>query len=200
MDSSPPTLSIDAVFASDGINPNPALDTARVLMVADVIVAVDVMCRNRLPMLGRKEVQEIIDSGQSKDLRVLHIERDLDTTELELLIALLLGVKGRCDSPLRCLWLVRNSSSGRHRGGDGVIPEPMLVQEMLVRTAERFRCRCSAMLHAESLLCESSAWIPYVNGLDRHDDSSHALGLFCDLDSAKSVAAEERSHAHLPHF
>jgi len=75
----------------------PSRSTHELLAKADCIVAVDVMTGAEAVVWGLEWLQEIIDSRQSKEGRVLRIELDSGTGELETLLELVRSVHGRHD-------------------------------------------------------------------------------------------------------
>jgi hypothetical protein len=91
------TISIHALFASDGINPNLESDPRGMLDGADLIFGVDTMSHREFLVYGRDSLQEVVKSGRARQMSVVRIELDQDTTELELLIALVRVMKGKDD-------------------------------------------------------------------------------------------------------
>ena len=93
------TISIHALFHTDGINPNESgpIDPRRIMDSADVIIAVDVMSRRESLVFGRQVLASIVRENIARGVRVLRVELDMDTDELERLLALTLVVKGSHD-------------------------------------------------------------------------------------------------------
>ena len=92
-----PTIPFNALFAADGINPNPEWDPRPVVYSADLIFGVDVMSRKQFLVYGQPTLRRIIKTGKSEHCRVLRIELDRETDELERLCAVVQAVKGRHD-------------------------------------------------------------------------------------------------------
>jgi hypothetical protein len=91
------TVSIHALFSSDGINPNPESDPRGMLNGADLIFGVDAMSRREFLVYGRDGLKEVVTSGRARYMSVVRVELDQDTTELELLLALVPVIKGKDD-------------------------------------------------------------------------------------------------------
>src|SRR5262249_38520381 len=92
-----PTVSIHALFAADGINPNPEFDPRPALAAVEVILGVDVMTGREFLVYGRDALERVVRSGRPMPMRVLKVGLDQETDELERLIALVLITKGRHD-------------------------------------------------------------------------------------------------------
>jgi hypothetical protein len=92
-------IPIDALFASDGISPNPELDAAKMLSEAQVIIGRDVMTGHEFLLFGRDRLARIARTGVEQAAVVLKIELDQETDELEKLIALVEFIKGKHDYP-----------------------------------------------------------------------------------------------------
>jgi hypothetical protein len=90
---------IAALFASDGINPNPQSDPRGALHAAELIIGMDVMSGHQFLLYGREALERIASTGEAEGLRTLLIALDQPTDELERAIALMQTVKGRCDYP-----------------------------------------------------------------------------------------------------
>jgi len=88
---------IEALFSSEGMNPNPDIDANGLMSEADVIFGVDVMTCNRFLVYGRDALKRIARIGLSEDLAVVVIELDQESEELEKLIALVEVLKGKHD-------------------------------------------------------------------------------------------------------
>jgi hypothetical protein len=95
----PDVIPIHALFAADGINPNPehADEIRQALHDAEVIFGVDVMSQHEFLVYGRHVPQQVLDTGQERDVHVLRIGLDMETDELERLVALVRVVKGHDD-------------------------------------------------------------------------------------------------------
>lgn len=93
------SIPIHALFAADQASPNDALETdpRELISTADIVIAVDVMTRNKSLVYGRRILEGIIASGKSKPVVVLPVELDMETDELERLLVLLEIVKGHHD-------------------------------------------------------------------------------------------------------
>jgi hypothetical protein len=88
---------IDALFAPGGINLNPEVEFREWLTEAEVIIGIDVMSRHRFLVYGRDALEEVVRSGEPREMDVFAVELDRETDELERLCALAEVVKGRCD-------------------------------------------------------------------------------------------------------
>jgi len=93
------TIPIHALFAEDNINPNEEweIDPRQLVDSADVVLAVDVMTGNKALVYGRSALEEIAQSGKGRKLEVLEVELDMETDELERLLALMRVMKGHDD-------------------------------------------------------------------------------------------------------
>ena len=82
-------ISIDALFAYDGISPNEHadLDPRELIGSADVVVAVDVMSQRKQLLYGRQKLKDIVASGKPQMGVYLEIELDEKTDDLEKLCA-----------------------------------------------------------------------------------------------------------------
>jgi len=92
-------LPFHALFAEDNINPNEDLarHPADVVASADVVLAQDVMTGRQALVYGRKVLEAIAAGRQADALAVLAVELDMDTDELERLVALVRVIKGHDD-------------------------------------------------------------------------------------------------------
>jgi hypothetical protein len=93
------TVPFHALFAADNLNPNAHLgrDPSAVVASADVVLAQDVMTGRQSLIYGRKLLEMIVASGKGEEAEFLAVELDLDTDELERLIALVRVIKGHDD-------------------------------------------------------------------------------------------------------
>jgi hypothetical protein len=89
-------IPIEALFG-EGLSPNLDANPRRALHEADVILGVDVMSQREFLLFGRDAIDRIIATGKAEMCRVLRIELDQETTELEKAVALVRTVKGRDD-------------------------------------------------------------------------------------------------------
>ena len=71
----------------------------RLVAVADLVVAVDVMTRESLLVYGEVALFPVEFGGRSAAFRVLAVELDFDTAEVDTLAALVELVKGDHDLP-----------------------------------------------------------------------------------------------------
>ena len=55
------------------------------------------LSRREFLVYGRDSLQEVVKSGRARQMSVVRIELDQDTTELELLIAVVRVMKGKDD-------------------------------------------------------------------------------------------------------
>ena len=90
-------LPIAALFGRDHREPNMEIDAPQILADADIIFGQDVMDQHYFLVYGRQLLKRIHKSRKPEALRVLVIEIDQETDELELLIVLMEKTKGRCD-------------------------------------------------------------------------------------------------------
>lgn len=90
-------IPLHALFAADGISPNPDLDARQALTAADVIVGVDVMSKQEFVLYGKKTLEKIARQKKGQNISVFRIELDEDNGDLERAAALVTAVKGRCD-------------------------------------------------------------------------------------------------------
>jgi hypothetical protein len=86
------TLSIHSMFAADGLSHNIYCDSRPFLAAAEIIFSVDVMSQKKTVVYGREALALI---GEGPSPRVLCVELDEDTDELERLCALVQVTKGR---------------------------------------------------------------------------------------------------------
>jgi len=93
------TIPIHALFAEDNINPNEELacDPSELMAAVEVVFAVDVMSGGRALVYGKDVLEDIVATGQSRPVQVLGVELDMETDELERLVALVRVVKGHDD-------------------------------------------------------------------------------------------------------
>lgn len=93
------TVPFHALFAEDNIGPNESLapHPADVVASADVVLAQDVMTGRQALVYGRSVLGAIAAGGQAAEVAVLAVELDMDTDELERLVALVRVVKGHDD-------------------------------------------------------------------------------------------------------
>lgn len=91
------TIPIHALFDKSGHAPNLNADPRQVLHESSVIFGIDVMTRNEFLVFGRTTLERMAATATSEPVRVLRIEIDQATEELEQLLALMRTVKGRHD-------------------------------------------------------------------------------------------------------
>lgn len=93
------TISIHALFAADGINPNDDVEPhPRDLMTsAEVVVAVDVMSGRESLLFGRRILEQVVAGSLDRDPVVLKVELDMETDDLERMLALIRVTKGHDD-------------------------------------------------------------------------------------------------------
>jgi hypothetical protein len=92
-------IPIDALF-DEVLGPTlgrQGFDSTAVLREADVILGVDVVSRHEFLVYGQALIEDMIKSGRVRPGRVLKIELDQATDELEKLVALVELVKGSHD-------------------------------------------------------------------------------------------------------
>jgi hypothetical protein len=88
------TRPIDALVGVDG-RLSPAGDPLPIVLAADIIIAVDVMTRREEVASGRKVLQGGAPSDEAGTRRVLKVELDAETDELERLAVLITAFKGQ---------------------------------------------------------------------------------------------------------
>ena len=98
------TIPIDALFASDGINPNKSadFDPRATIMAADVILGVDVMSGHEFLLYGYDALQQIVRANRTEALKIVRIALDQATYELEQIGALITILRGHCDYDKVC--------------------------------------------------------------------------------------------------
>ena len=89
-------VTLESLFASDGINPNEDIDASDLLAEADVIVARDVMSLHETLVYGRDTVERIA-AGEELPAQLLKVDIDFETDDLEKLLALVQVAKGHHD-------------------------------------------------------------------------------------------------------
>jgi hypothetical protein len=89
-------IPIAALF-DHALGPNLADDPRGLLQSADVIVAVDVMSQAEALIYGREALTRISKSREADELGVMKVGLDVETDELERLIALVRVIKGHDD-------------------------------------------------------------------------------------------------------
>ncbi len=90
-------IPIDALFATDGVDPNPERDPRQDITGADVILGLEVMSGQQFLLHGRGTLERIARSGKSGRPRCPLIALEKETEELERALALLIVLKGRHD-------------------------------------------------------------------------------------------------------
>lgn len=88
---------LDALFDESGRGPNISSDPRPLLNGADVILGVDRMSGREFLVFGADALRNVTKTGQSKWLKVLRIELDQETDDLERVLALMTVVKGKHD-------------------------------------------------------------------------------------------------------
>jgi hypothetical protein len=96
----PARLPLEALIGEDG-GPNRAahFDPWELVDAADVIFAVDIDTEDEVPVFGRDFLESVSAGGAAVPARVLHVEIDQDTEDLERLLGIVVAVKGRHDYP-----------------------------------------------------------------------------------------------------
>jgi hypothetical protein len=92
-----PIIPLAAFFAPDGLRPNPEFDSRWILHRAKVILAIDSRSNEEVLVFGRRTLEAIVKSNVSKGLALVKIGIDIETDELDRLLALVRLVKGRDD-------------------------------------------------------------------------------------------------------
>jgi len=91
-------ISIHALLAEDGINPNvqAGFDARQILQAADVILGMDVMTRGTFIVYGRDFLADVSNARKDAQIAALvKVELDQDSDELAQLLSLVNSVKGR---------------------------------------------------------------------------------------------------------
>jgi hypothetical protein len=91
----PAAVPIHALYDENGLRPHSAADPRPALHDAEVILGVDVKSGAQFVVYGREALRGVAGGGVKKALRVLRVELDQDTQELELLCAMVTVVKGQ---------------------------------------------------------------------------------------------------------
>src|SRR5262245_44069549 len=95
----PERLSLSALL--DGtemrMNQDADFDPRGLLNSADIILAVDIDSEHEALVYGRDLLEQISKTGNESDAAILRIEVDMNTEDLERLVALVRVVKGRDD-------------------------------------------------------------------------------------------------------
>jgi hypothetical protein len=91
----PAAVPIHALYDANGLRPRSADDPRPALDAAEVILGVDVKSGDQFLVYGREARRGAAGGALAMALRVLRVELDLDTQELELLCAMVAAVKGR---------------------------------------------------------------------------------------------------------
>lgn len=93
------TIPFHALFAPDNLSPNDDLaeNPRDIVSAAKVILAVDVMSGDRSLVFGRELLERIAAADIAQGAEVLGVELDMETDELEHLVALVRVVKGHDD-------------------------------------------------------------------------------------------------------
>jgi hypothetical protein len=94
-------IPIEALFDASGARPNEAghFDVRKTLQAADVIIGRDVMTGHEFILFGRDTVERIA-SGDEPDgagVIVIALDRDAKSDDLERIVMLVEGLKGRHD-------------------------------------------------------------------------------------------------------
>jgi hypothetical protein len=90
-------IPINSLFDTSGVAPNLETDPRQELKDAEVIFGVDVMTRDQFLLYGRPTLKRISEGGESRSVKVMRIELDQDSDDLERILALMEVVKGRHD-------------------------------------------------------------------------------------------------------
>ncbi len=93
------TVPFHALFAADNVNPNDSFggNPRDVVSAAEVIFAIDVMSDHEAIVFGREVLEGIAAGGVAHGIETLGVELDMETDELERLVALVRVVKGHDD-------------------------------------------------------------------------------------------------------
>jgi hypothetical protein len=90
-------IPIEAFFGVNGTDRNCDWDVLGTLDMSQLIVGIDIMTGHEFLLYGRQVLDSIEKTGVKIPLRVLKIELDQDSQELEKATALVHLTKGRCD-------------------------------------------------------------------------------------------------------
>jgi hypothetical protein len=91
-----PAIPIHALLADD-LGPNLAPDSRPLLLSADLVFGRDVTSGREFLVYGRPFLERIVRTGRSRPARVVRIELDQNTDELEVLCTVIEALRGRCD-------------------------------------------------------------------------------------------------------
>ncbi len=93
------TAPFHALFAADNVNPNESFDEnpRDIVSAAEVIFAIDVMSGHKALVFGRDVLEGIATGGVAQAVETVGVELDMETDELERLVALVRVVKGHDD-------------------------------------------------------------------------------------------------------
>lgn len=91
----PDRVHISSLFdEANGFNMAARFDPRELIASADVIIGVNTDDEHEFLVFGQQICAEVCDSGESKPARILRVELDQDSDDLEKLLALVTGVKG----------------------------------------------------------------------------------------------------------
>lgn len=90
-------IPIHDIFGRDVGEPNPDHDHRPGLLVADLIFGRDINSGHEFLVYGRPILEANLRSGRSGRFRVVVVELDMATEELEMLVALVRVLRGRDD-------------------------------------------------------------------------------------------------------
>jgi hypothetical protein len=95
----PERVPISALLNEDGtgLNLSADFDPRDLIAAVDVILAVDVVSGTEVVVFGRPGLEEITSRGEAGKARVLRVELDHETDELETLLGVVQAVRGRHD-------------------------------------------------------------------------------------------------------
>lgn len=92
-----PGVPIHAIYGRDISEPNRNPDYRPWLLAADLILGRDVGSGHEFLVYGRPALEEVSRSGRPRPFRIAVVEVDMETDELELLLALVEVLRGRHD-------------------------------------------------------------------------------------------------------
>jgi hypothetical protein len=86
-----------AALFSEGRDAIAADEYRQLLAVADLIFGIDVMSEKQLLVFGRLSLEELVRTGESHILRVVNVGLNQETTDIEVLAALVYDIRGHHD-------------------------------------------------------------------------------------------------------
>jgi len=116
-----PGIPIHAIYGKNISEPNLSPDYRPTLLAADLIFGRDVDSGHEFLVYGRAALERVRENGRPDKFRIVVVEVDMETDELELLLALVEVLRGRND----------------YLSWDDAPPELRATPEEIARWAER---------------------------------------------------------------